>query len=199
MGGMFRVETFMRPVTELLTAFIFLGVVAAAKAQGNGVSIPNDPYRGFIGRWSGTIPVDPEHMPPTLTVTISEDAGGKRMSWNYVFGRPGEKGYSHATRFVTLKPEEAHMWMHFDKDPDVEYETTGLDEFAKTGLGEFTAVIAYKKRHLFSPAESVANRCVFDLHSNTLTYTWDVTAHGTSRIYSKFDLTRDASTAQSAN
>ena len=123
-------------------------------------------------------------MPSTLTLHISEDAKNNRMRWDYVFGKPGEKGYEQATKWITLKPEKDEMSTKWKGHPGLEFKTVSLHDFADQGFGVFVAL-----------TRGAPQRCTYELRPATFDYLWETSDGKSYKIYSKFHFTRDGANA----
>lgn len=172
----------------LLCASTILIFMISAKAQ--TPSPGENPYRNFVGSWSGTILENTDKMPKTVTLDITEDKNENSMRWDYVFGVKGEKGYTHATKWVVLKPSEARLLMHWKGKPEEQFGTHALDTFAQSGFGRFIAEAEWKNK---SSTSSTFNRVTFELHPHNLTYLWEVSSDDRRSFssYSRFEFKRD--------
>jgi hypothetical protein len=172
---------FVRSALPVIAVFL-LG--AQVGAQVNLPQVPADPYRSFVGQWSGRIVVDHDHLPATVKITVTEGKDGRGMRWDYVFGKPGEKGYESVAKLIVLKPAEGRMLMHFKGSREQIYLTMGLDVVARDGVGQFSASACSTR--------GKCSICTFDLQPNSLSYLWKTTPDGkTFDVYSEFVLTRD--------
>jgi hypothetical protein len=164
-----------------ITLFCLLVLhIALFRSVAVGQTLPSDPYRNFVGDWSGVIEKNSEDMPSTLTLHITEEVKKNRMRWDYVFGKPGEKGYTRDTKWIALKPGKEEMSTKWKGQDELEFKTINLHDFDARGFGVFVA----RER-------GALQRCTYELRPATLDYLWE-TADGQSyKIYSKFHFTRD--------
>jgi hypothetical protein len=179
----------------VLSTFLIAALsLSLAKAQTASAVAPVDPYRNFVGSWSGKILVNPDNMPAAVKLNIKEDKNRTRMRWDYVFGVKGEKGYSSATKFIVLKPEKALMTMQWKGHSQLDFGTLALDTFVQNGFGEFVGGAVWND----TPSSIAYNRITVDLHPATLSYLWEVGPDRQSfKIYSKFEFQRDGNLATS--
>lgn len=154
--------------------------LSVLRGQVNPGPTKADPYRNFVGDWSGTALVNPDNEPPAVTLHISEEKDGGRMRWDYVFGKPGEKGYTQATKWITFKPAKEEMSTKWKGHPGLEFKTVNLNQFADQGFGAFGALM-----------RGASSRCTYELRPATLDYLWETSDGKTYKIYSKFHFTRD--------
>jgi hypothetical protein len=155
----------------------------------NSTNPSNDPYKNFVGQWSGRILVNHDKMPATVKITVTEEKNGRGMRWDYVFGSEGEKGYETDSKMIVLNPAKEQLMMHFKGHPEQTYLTLGLGRVIQDGFGQFSASDCSPDRH--------CSICVFDLRQASLSYQWKTTSDGkTFEIYSEFVLTRDADPTQ---
>ena len=171
----------------LSTCLTLLCVYAESQSASSIAS--EDPYRNFVGSWSGTIPFSTDKMPPTVKLRVTEEKDGSRMRWDYVFGVKGDKGYTHDTKWFVLNPDKAQMTTWWKGKRKQMYGTFALDTFAKSGYGKFMAGISWKNK----VAATTYNRITVDLHPESLMYLWEVSPDGTNfSTYSRFEFKRDA-------
>lgn len=111
------------------------------------------------------------------------------MLWQYTFGRKGQKGYSQASKLLTLVPESETMHSQWTNERLAIFSTSGLREFVQTGYGTFSATEAFERGAPWSK-KHVADRLTFDLQPSHLTYRWEVTTNGNTEPYSEFELDR---------
>jgi hypothetical protein len=174
----------MKRLIWLFLASVALLIATRASAQSNPPAPPKDPYKNFVGQWSGRILVNHDKMPATVKITVNEEKNGKGMRWDYIFGKQGEKGYQLATKIIVLKPAEGKMLMYFKGSPQRWFLTVNLDRFAQDGFGQFSG----------SDCSTMGSCrvCIIDLKPTSLAYLWKSTPDGkTFDIYSEFVLTRD--------
>lgn len=167
-------------MTEVVVGVMVLGVLSSCLVSAQAP--PSGPYRNFIGDWSGTVEINPEDMPPTLTLHITEDVKKHRMRWDYVFGKPGEKGYAKDTKWIEFKPSKEEMVTEWKGQHEDDFKTTTLNDFAFYGFG---VIIAAERGGL--------NRCIYNLQPTTLDYLWQTSEEGRLRFYSRFHFIRDSS------
>ena len=185
----------MLMVRSLFVA-IALSVGTAAYSQ---PALPQsiDVYANFVGNWVG---VDHylkdgneggKEITDLLRIEITEAKKKNRIRMVYTYGEKGQKGYAHYTREVTLDPIGAEMIMEDDPGSSVKYHASGVDQFAKTGYGSFSAT------HTDNDHERpVASRVVFQLDPDHLNYQWSESVHGQPYfVTSTFKLVRESSPA----
>lgn len=143
-----------------------------------------DPYKGFVGQWTGTAVVNPTHEPSPIRLTISELPDGS-MVWNYTFGTKGLKHYSQPSKTIGLDPQSEKMTSQWKGEPLQTFATVHLKDFTQSGSGTFEACEDYTTHSLFSSKHGTS--CItYELQSNHLSYTWKVTKDGKTSVYSEF-------------
>jgi len=180
----------MKRCSWLLFPFVAL-LLLCVRVDGQAASSnpSNDPYKNFVGHWAGRIVVNHEDMPATVKITVTEAKDGRGMSWDYVFGSVGEKGYKLATKSIVLKPAEERMTMHFEGNPEQTYLTVGLERAVQDGFGQFSASDCNTHKQ--------CSICIFDLRPTSLSYQWKTTSDGKNfDIYSEFVLMRAVDPSQ---
>jgi len=178
----------MRIVSGFILISVVLGLLLPrAEAQANLPASIENPYRNFVGSWSGTIPVNPDKSEPfTVKVRISEEKGS--MRWDYEFGAKGEKGYSRDTKWIVLTPNDARMLTHWKHHPKQLFVTSSLDTFTHVGWGRFSGAVVSSGK----PAPNSFQRLTFGLRPGALTYFWEVGPNGQNvTLYSEFEFKRD--------
>jgi hypothetical protein len=178
--------------------FLILTITAGmamsqAMAQTPGSTSGNDPYRNFLGNWSGLVLQDSPNPPTSVAIHITEDKQGGRMRWDYWFGVRGKKGYYLQTKWLLFdlaKNEVRSYWDNrcdqFQRNCNVsEFKTVGLDVFNQQGLGHFTG-------------QDGPTRLTVDLQTTTLAYMLEFDDGKKSKILSKFILKRNLSESDSA-
>jgi hypothetical protein len=148
-----------------------------------------DPFRNFIGRWSGTVLINPDNGPPEVKVTISEQPDKKAMTWEYIFGQPGAKGYVHDFKVMTLSPKWKIMTMQWKGKPKSTFSTAGLDDFASDGYGTFVGTQLNTQSNLPN-VDWNPSRLIIKLQPSKLIYLWESTDHGKTHIDSEFSFDR---------
>jgi hypothetical protein len=151
-----------------------------------------DIYKNFSGRWIGynesTGKSAQVRIP--LEIVITEEKNGKSMRFDYTYGRKGEKDFERITRYVELQPADAVMSLRDKGQEKMTYRTDGLDQFAKAGLGRFTA----QQQRLLNLQKDFL-RGTFELQEKTFFYQWERSADGVHyTITGVNSLTRDTST-----
>lgn len=145
---------------------------------------PEDPYKSFVGQWSGKTLVDRDNLPSLVKITVTEEKNGRGMRWDYVFGEEGEKGYTRTSKLIVFDPARERMRMHFVGSPDQIYLTTNLGQVVHNGAGQFSASSCSMRGD--------CRICEFDLEQDSLSYRWKTTSDGkVLDIYSEFVLKRE--------
>jgi hypothetical protein len=176
--------------------FYLVSVVAVvlsatqATAQAGGASADKDPYRYFLGNWSGVELVTPSSTHRTIALHVTEDQESGRMRWDYWFEVKDQKKYRPATRWFLLKPAKHRMQTYWEgscsliqsqRNCDVsDFKTVGLDAFSEQGLGKFYG-------------EDGPNRFTVDLQKTTLVYMSEFDDGKRSKILSKYAFRRISS------
>jgi hypothetical protein len=162
-------------------------LASGIEGQGGRSTLLLDPYRNFLGSWSGKVSDTAVKVPSTVRVVVSEEKNGRGMRWDYEFGVKGEKGHQHDTKWFVLKPPEERMLTHWKGKQEIILGTSGLDAFAQTGFGHFYAGIVDD-----GSDSKVYERVTFDLHPDTLSYLWETGPDPQSlKTFSHFEFNRD--------
>jgi hypothetical protein len=188
----------MRRKAVSLVALVVLTVGSMGFAQAPALApaaAPVDIYTNFVGTWVGSSRYSKNGAEVTehIKLEITEEKKQKRLRLDYTYGEKGQQGYDRRTRFITLEPLKEEMTSIFkgDAGPPNKYPTEGLDEFAKTGYGNFivinqTAQVASGRPALF--------RGTFHLNADHFNYEWIESLDGQRfTLSSVFRLTKTAS------
>jgi hypothetical protein len=166
-------------VRRRLIAVVVAALFASVVGQGESreTTPAQDIYRNFLGKWIGSSVVlrNGSYIKTPGEVIISELPEKHLMRLDYTFRRKEKTEVATQTQFVQLDPTKAKMKMHWQGNPREErYKVTGLDTFAETGLGDFTA------SQPVSDEGSTKNidRITFHLGRDTLDYEWERTSDG---------------------
>jgi hypothetical protein len=172
----------------LLTSF--LGSLAAQPPQPSSPDTVLNPYRNFIGSWVGSAPINPDKMAMPIQLTVVEEKDKARMRWHYVFGRKGDKGYQEADKYILMSPKDGKMLMNFDGSPVLLYDAPDLAAFTQAGIGTLSCVYRYTYRNYWHLEKAADQRVTLDLQPGTLSYLWETTRDGATKVYSRLEFTR---------
>ncbi len=159
----------------------------------------DDPYRNFLGYWTGKIVVNPDKLPTDVFITVTEEKAKARMRWDYIFGHPGEKKFERISKFIVLSPTDAKMLMHFGLESERLFDTPGLAAFAQAGFGTLVASETSNQQNYWHVKHVVVNRVAVTLQPETLSYVWEIVSGGKTKVYSAFEFKRSAATMAPAN
>ena len=122
-----------------------------------------------------------KHIPVEVMITRKKDS----VQMDYTYSRPGQPEFSTITKFMKLDPTRSEMTLKWKGlfQGGSKYKAKDLDEFARTGLGTFTAT---------GPAVGPGGgkgMFVFDLDSKAMSYKWlSETASGSYTTITAFSL-----------
>jgi hypothetical protein len=141
-----------------------------------------DVYKILVGSWVGTDDYvqdgQAKHIPVSIVITESKDHKSVRL--DTIYSSKGEREFSKATKFMSLDVANGEMRLGFKGDhPDI-YRTQGLDEFARSAQGKFTASGRAPGPH--SPGDGAVGRFTLDLGADTLFYKWESQDIGSSFV-----------------
>jgi hypothetical protein len=194
----------MRRGVVCLAALVVLtvGSVGLAQAPASGaVATPVDIYAKFVGTWVGSSRFwrDGAEQTEHLKIEITEEKPKHRLRLVYTYGQPGEKGFDHRTRFITLDPAKGEMTSYFVGDTRTKHkplQAVGLAEFAKDGYGNFTM----SEESVDPDGRRVASRCTFVLDADVFGYLWAQSVDGGPFApYSVIKLKREDATSASGS
>lgn len=176
----------------LLSAIALVGgsIPMAAQAAGTVTEWKVNPYRNFIGDWSGKFVKNPGGVADDVSVTITEDKPHARMQWDYTFGHPGERYYGHATKWFLFSQLDSRMRMHFDGEFEWLFDTPDLAKFMQTGMGTLTAVEHFERRNYWHVKVDHMLRMTMTLQGETLSYVWETIEGKKTKLYSEVALKR---------
>jgi hypothetical protein len=134
-----------------------------------------DIYKNFVGHWTGFNEVVQKGavVRTLLDLVVTEEKNGKLMRLDYTYGKKGEKDFAQSTRYVELRPEKAVMVLRWKGEAKMPFKTDGLEQFAKDGLGKFTA-----QNELMLSQQKVFDRGTFELQARSFFYKWERSVDG---------------------
>ena len=132
-----------------------------------------DIYANFVGTWIGTnhFLKDGVDTRELVRVEITETKKHDAIICNYSYGKKGEKGFNHRSHRITLNPLKSEMTSRWDNEDTERLKTSGLDGFAATGLGIFTAAFTVASNPMISSSE-LTSECLFRLDKDSFSYEW---------------------------
>jgi len=139
-------------------------------------------YRNFLGRWEGSSErfFEGRLVRESVEIVITEVPKKHRMQLDYLYH--GEKGTTSMRRLLQLDPAKKKMKLVDVGLASDEYDVSGLQQFAQTGLGDFSA----SRRD-----GSEMDRVTFHLGVDTLKYEWATASDGKTYVtFSKFSFRR---------
>ena len=148
----------------ILLPVLLTGLLGRSQAQ----SAPADVYANMLGDWVGyddtTLYGVPKHIPVEVMITRKKDS----VQMDYTYSKPGQPDFSTITKFMKLDPLHSEMTLRWKGlfQGGSKYKARDLDEFARTGLGTFTATGA-----AVGPGGG-KGIFVFDLGLNAMSYKW---------------------------
>jgi hypothetical protein len=160
---------------SLFGAFIVVGVGGILQGQAQRTDI----YSSMVGDWVGYVETAQnavvKHLPVEIVITELKDKDAVRM--DYTYSRPGEQDFETISRFMKLRPLRSEMIL---RDTglfagNTKYKAIGLDDFARTGLGSFTATGP------FGPG-GTPGLFSFELSRDTLSYRWALKRKGSTLV-----------------
>lgn len=95
----------------------------------------------MLGNWVGyddtTLYGVVKHIPVEVMITRKKDS----VQMDYTYSKPGQPDFSTITKFMKLDPLRLEMTLRWKGlfQGGSKYKAKDLDEFARTGLGTFTA------------------------------------------------------------
>lgn len=162
-------------------------LLTGAFGRSQGQSAPVDVYANLLGDWIGyddtTLYGVAKHIPVEIMITRRKDS----VQMDYTYSKPGQPDFSTITKFMKLDPLRSEMTLRWKGlfQGGSKYKAKNLDEFARTGMGTFTAT---------GPAvgpDGGNGMFVFDLSSETMSYKWlSETAPGSYATVTTFSLHR---------
>src|ERR1700679_1187734 len=182
----------MKLMLRSLLVIVALIVGSATYSQAP-VPSPVDIYAHFVGSWVGTdrYVEDGAELNAPVRIQFKEAKKKNRLQMANIYGVKGQKDFSHQNRVITLEPSKAEMILSYEGGSSEKYQATGLDEFAKTGYGRFTATARDMDN-----GRPVPSRGGFQLEAHNLEYQWEKSINGGPYfVISKFKLTRESSPA----
>jgi len=167
----------------ILLPILLIGLSLLSQVQ----SLPVDVYTNLLGDWGGyddtTLYGVRKHIAVEVIITRKKDS----VQMDYTYSKPGQPDFTTITKFMTLDPLRSELtfrWKGLFQGRS-KYKVKDLDEFARTGLGTFTAT---------GPAVGAGGgkgMFVFDLGSETMLYEWlSETASGSYATITTFSLHR---------
>jgi hypothetical protein len=177
--------------SKVILSLCFLRIlIGFAVAQTQPLLSSSDPYRGFIGDWTGTILVNPDRSPNNVVLTISEMADGTAMLWDYRFGKQGQPGYKHVSKVVVLLPGQSELRSRWTGEKEITLTTSGLENFVKSGTGEFSATETVKRWSFRGKTSVAVSKVTYRLTPSQFGYVWWSSEGRNSTVYSHFEFTR---------
>src|ERR1035441_8503059 len=144
-------------------SILILAVLATSsflRAQDKSTAAPSQSiYRNCVGSWEGaSVWIENGNLQRGLVkIVIAEEPKKNRMRLDYVY--INDQGTQKNVRFIQLDPVRESMKMHSKGDTTDRFEVKGLEQFAQTGLGDFTAF------HCLDPGSKRMERMMLHLEA----------------------------------
>ncbi len=174
----------------IFSSFCFMLFVSLAGHSTNAQLPAVDIYTTFVGKWIGyddtLLGGVTKHIP--VEIVIQEEKNKKAVRMNYTYSTPGQRDFSKITKFMELdaSASEMKLWWKSTFSKKEKYQTRDLNEFAKTGVGSFTATGVAP-----GPPSDAIGLFSLELSHDTLFYKWESKAPGQSVVtLSTFRLSR---------
>lgn len=151
------------------TPLFLCGALLAVGGVLQGQTPQVDIYSSMVGDWVGFVDTAQnavvKHLPIEIVITESKDRDSVRM--DYTYSKPGEQDFETNSRLMKLHPSRSETILRdvglFGSN--TKYKAVGLDSFARTGTGSFTATGP------FGPG-GAPGLFTFELSDDTLSYQW---------------------------